>query len=258
MMVCRKDDVKRLDTISEVKGFAVTAVAVAGLLAVAGCASAPPTLGGAPDLSVVSSNALPPPGRADFTAPLAPSYLGPSDLLQVTVAGIDWLTDQEIRLDSSGEMSFPLAGPVAAAGLTPRELETLLAQQLVKRGQLVNPQVTVNVKETFSRSVTIEGQVKKAGVYPVSGKITLLQAIALAQSTDEFSSLDDVVVFRTVDNQRYAALYDLKAIRRGVYADPDIYPNDIVMVGDDRGRRLFRDLLAIIPLITTPLVVAIR
>jgi len=67
-----------------------------------------------------------------------------------------------------------------------------------------------------------------------------------------------VVVFRTVDNQRYAALYDLKAIRRGVYADPDIYPNDIVMVGVDRGRRLFRDLLAIIPLITTPLVVAIR
>jgi polysaccharide export outer membrane protein len=174
------------------------------------------------------------------------------------VAGIDWLTDQEIRIDSSGEMSFPLAGPVTAAGLTPRELEALLVEQLVKRGQLVNPQVTVNVKETLSRSVTIEGQVKKAGIYPITGKITLLQAIALAQSTDEFSSLDDVVVFRTVGNQRYAALYDLKAIRHGVYEDPAIFSNDIVLVGDDRGRRLFRDLLAIIPLVTTPLVVAIR
>lgn len=258
MKVCRKNDVRRLFTIKKAQGFAGNAFALVGLLALAGCASGPPTLGGAPNLSVVPSNALPSPGRADFMASVAPSFLGPSDLLQVTVAGIDWLTDQEIRIDSSGEMSFPLAGSVAAAGLTPRELETVIAEQLVKRGQLVNPQVSVNVKEALSRSVTIEGQVKKAGIYPITGKITLLQALALAQSTDEFSSLDDVVVFRTVDNQRYAALYDLKAIRHGVYEDPAIFPNDIVMVGDDRGRRLFRDLLAIIPLVTTPLVVAIR
>lgn len=249
---------RRLYTIKKAQGFAGPALALVGLLALAGCASGRPTLGGAPNLTVVESNALPSPGRADFTAPVAPSFLGPSDLLQITVAGIDWLTDQEIRIDSSGEMSFPLAGSVDAAGLTPRELETLLAEQLVNRGQLVNPQVSVNVKETLSRSVTIEGQVKKAGIYPITGKITLLQAIALAQSTDEFSSLDDVVVFRTVDNQRYAALYDLKAIRHGVYEDPVIFPNDIVMVGDDRGRRLFRDLLSIIPLVTTPLVIALR
>jgi polysaccharide biosynthesis/export protein len=53
-------------------------------------------------------------------------------------------------------------------------------------------------------------------------------------------------------------MYDLGAIRRGAYADPEVFANDVVVVGDSPQRRLFRDLLQVIPLITTPLVIALQ
>jgi polysaccharide export outer membrane protein len=71
----------------------------------------------------------------------------------------------------------------------------------------------------------------------------------------ELAKLDDVVVFRKVNGQRYAALYNLQAIRRGNYDDPQIYANDVVIVGESGARRLFRDLLAIVPVLTSPLVI---
>ena len=117
--------------------------------------------------------------------------------------------------------------------------------------------MTVNLKETVSQVVTIEGQVAKPGLYPVVGRMSLMRAIATAQGTTEFSQLNDVVIFRTVNGQRLAALYDLKAIRHGAYADPEVFANDVVMVGDSAARHFFKDALAVTPLITTPLIIAV-
>lgn len=225
--------------------------------ALSACASSPPVIGGAPGLEVLSASDLPAPQFGDFALNSIPNFLGPNDLVNVTVAGVDWLTDLEMRIDSSGELSIPLAGPVSAAGLTPRQLEVILTDRLIANGQMVAPQVSVNVMEAQSRSVTIEGQVRRPGIYPVNARITLLQALALGQGTDEFSALNEIVVFRTVAGQQYAALYDVEAIRLGAYPDPAIYPNDIVMVGEERSRRLFKDLIAVVPLFTSPLVIAI-
>ncbi len=79
-----------------------------------------------------------------------------------------------------------------------------------------------------------------------------MRAIAQAEGTDEYSRLDDIVVFRTVEGQRMAALYDLNAIRHGAYSDPEVYANDVIMVGDSNTRRLFKDILSIVPALATP------
>jgi polysaccharide biosynthesis/export protein len=121
-----------------------------------------------------------------------------------------------------------------------------------------DPQVTVNLEETVSQVVTVDGQVTRPGLYPVIGRMTLMRAVANAGGTAEFARLDDVVVFRTVAGQRYAALYNLRAIRRGVYADPEIFANDIVVVGDSQARRIFRDILQAAPLITTPIIALVQ
>ena len=99
---------------------------------------------------------------------------------------------------------------------------------------------------------------EKPGIYPVLGRMSLTRAIASAEGTTEFSSLDDVVVLRTISDRQYAALYSLKSIRKGLYADPEIFPNDVVMVGESRGRRIFKDFLAVVPLLTTPIIVALQ
>ena len=204
---------------------------------------------------MVQSDNLPPPDRTDMAA--RPYYVGPFDKLTIDVFGIEALSNKEFQVDAGGRMAFPLIGSVEVAGKTPSEVSTVIAERL--RGQFIrNPQVTVNLKETVSQVITIEGEVKQPGLYPVVGRMTLLRAVATAKGTTEFTSLRDVVVFRTSGGQKYAALYDLRAIRNGVYSDPEVFANDVVMVGESRGRRLFRDLLSVAPLLTTPLIIALQ
>ena len=114
------------------------------------------------------------------------------------------------------------------------------------------------MKESLNQFVTVDGQVTQPGNYPVVNQMTLMRAVAAARGAGEFAKLEDVVVFRTVGNQRMAALYNLGAIRRGYYPDPAIYPKDVVVVGDSPARRLFRDLISTAPLLTAPIILLTR
>lgn len=224
-------------------------------LVLAGCSTS--KVGGAANLAVVQGEVLPQPTRADLISMDRPYFVGSFDKLTIDVFGIKELSEKEVQVDASGRMSFPLIGTLEAAGKTPREIAAEMESRL--RGQYIrDPQVTINLKETVSQVVTIEGAVKEPGLYPVVGKMTLMRAIATAKGTTEFSSLDDVVVFRTVAGKDYAGLYNLSAIRKGNYADPEVFANDVVMVGESRGRRLFRDFLQIAPLLTAPIILLLQ
>jgi polysaccharide export outer membrane protein len=231
----------------------------ASALTLGGCAygSSGGRLGETGAATVVASSELPAPGRADMVGASRPYLIGPFDQLVIDVFGIEELANRQITADAAGRISFPIAGVIDAAGMTPAELSEEIVRRL-KAGFVRDPQVTVNLKETTSQVVTVDGQVKLPGVYPVIGQMTLMRAVATARGVDEFAKLDDVVVLRTVDGQRYAALYNLAAIRRGNYDDPEIFANDTVIVGDSTQRRLFKDLLQIVPLLTTPIIVALQ
>lgn len=225
------------------------------MLALAGCASTKlrPAMG----IQEVVGTELPPPDRSDLSAAERPYYIGPFDELLIDVFGVPEFSKKVVQVDASGRISFPLIGELEAGGKTPREVSMLIEDGL--RGKYIrSPDVTINLQKTVSQTVTVEGEVREPGLYPVGGKTTLLRAIAAAKGTTEFSKLDDVVIFRTVKGTDYAALYNLKQIRSGSYPDPEIYANDVVMVGESRGRRIFRDLLSVVPLLTYPLVVALQ
>lgn len=197
---------------------------------------------------------MPAPQRTDFAAVDREYYLGPRDLVTIDVFGAPELKQQEVEIDSGGRVAFPLAGSVEATGRTPEELAAAIADRL-RGSYFKDPMVTVNVVRLSSQVVTVEGEVEEPGIYPVVNRMTLMGAVASAKGTTNFSGLEDVVVFRTVGDRRYAALYNLRAIRDGMYDDPQIYANDVVMVGESRGRRLFQDALTILPVLTTPLIV---
>jgi len=227
-----------------------------GLMAsLAGCGGKV-VLGGDPQLSVLDATELPVPRGADLSGGVQPYYVGAFDRLTIDVFGIDELAQRDIQVDANGKISYPLVGVVDVAGKTAGDVEKLLTERL-KAAYVRDPQVTVNIKEMVSRVVTVDGEVKKPGIYPVVGRMSLLRVIARAEGTNEFSKLDDVVIFRTVAGQRYAALYNLDAIRHGAYPDPEVYANDVVTVGDSRSRRLFKDFLAVFPALATPIVIAV-
>jgi polysaccharide biosynthesis/export protein len=231
-------------------------VSIALIMTLSACAGKT-TLGGAQNIKVVPGTELPAPDRTDLFAEARPYLIGPFDKLTIDVFGIDELSKQEVQTDASGRISFPLAGVIEAAGRTPAEVENEIEARL--RGRYIrDPQVTVNLKETVSQVITVDGQVKEPGLYPVIGKMTLMRAVATAKGTAEFAKLEDVVIFRTVNGQEMAALYNLSAIRRGNYGDPEVFANDVVVVGDSKARRLFKDALQIVPALATPLILLLN
>lgn len=219
------------------------------------CAHKVPPLGG-PQVQVMDTAALPVPAGAVDGEGRRTFRIGPFDRLIIEVFGVEDL-EQELQVDGSGDIVMPLAGRIEAEGLTPIELSERIAQRLKER-YIRDPQVSVNLKETLSQTVTVDGEVKDPGLYPVVGEMTLMRAVAQAKGTAEFAKLDDVVVFRTVQDQRYVGLYNLEAIRRGNYTDPEIYAGDVVIVGDSPQRRLMRDLLGASSLLATPLVALVQ
>lgn len=223
---------------------------IAAALALSACAT--PPLESTKTLTAVPGAALPPPTRADLAAQARPYLIGPFDKITIDVFGVEELS-KEVQADASGRIALPLAGVMEAAGRTPAELAKMIETRLRAR-YVRDPQVTVNLKETVSQVITVDGEVKEPGLYPVVGRMTLSRAVATAKGSTEFAKLSDVVIFRNVNGQRMAALYSLKDVRRGRIDDPEVFANDMVIVGDSQARRVFRDILQASPLFTTPII----
>jgi polysaccharide export outer membrane protein len=230
----------------------VRLISVFLILCLAGCAGTRP-LGGGEGIRVVQASDLPPPAGIEPGLPLRPYRVGINDELLVDVIGFEELQNRKFVVDSTGHISVPLAGSVVAVDRTPKEIEEAIIAQM--RGNFVrDPIVAVNISVGRSRRITVDGEVKEPGLYPVTGRLTLMQSVAQAKGVAEFAKQEDVVVFRTVGDDRMVALYNLAAIRRGAYPDPEVFADDVVVVGESRARRLFRDIIQSAPLLVSPLV----
>lgn len=171
--------------------------------------------------------------------------VGAQDLIEISVFQVGDL-NRTVRVNSNGQISLPLIGLVQAGGKTVQELEAHIAEKLSSE-YLQNPQVSVFVKEFTSQRVTLEGAIKSPGIYPITGRTSLLQAIAMADGVTDLANLQGIVVFRTVDGQKMAAVFDLSQIRAGDAVDPQVYGDDIVVVDQSGARTGLRRVLEAIP-----------
>ncbi|MDZ3831686.1 MAG: polysaccharide biosynthesis/export family protein [Sphingopyxis sp.] len=240
--------------------FIVSSVAAAVLLS--GCAKGRAPVASVPNAPTTLLSDLPKPAGSDVMRSTRMAYVGPFSELRVEVFGVPEL-QRDVMADGEGNFSFPLVGAVAAAGKTPTTIADEIRDKLVGR-YVRDPQVSVNFKSSDnplavqSMVVTVDGQVNKSGAYPVVGRVTLMRAVALAGGVNEFAKLEDVVVFRDVDSTSYVGIYNLEAIRRGNYPDPEIFPNDVVVVGDSPARRRFKDILQVVPAFLSPIILLAR
>lgn len=171
--------------------------------------------------------------------------IGAQDLLEIRVFGIEEM-DKEVRVNSNGQISLPLIGGVLAGGKTIPELQKDMEDKL-KNGFLQDPQVSVFVKEFTSQRVTVEGSLKKPGIYPLTGKTTLLQAIALAEGVDDLADLKGVIIFRNVKGRRMGAVFDLSKVRSGMAPDPQIYGDDVIVVQNSGTKSAYRTFIQSAP-----------
>jgi polysaccharide export outer membrane protein len=174
--------------------------------------------------------------------------IAPLDTLKVAVFQVPDLSG-EFEVDLTGHIALPLLGNVKAVDLTTAELDQRITQQLGAK-YLQKPDVSIGVKSSTRRNVTVDGSVRQPGMFPVNGPMTLMQAIAMARGTDENANPRRVAIFRQIEGKRMAAAFDLTSIRRGQMEDPKIYSGDIIVVDGSSVRAIQREILTALPILS--------
>lgn len=186
---------------------------------------------------------------APSVVPLEEGYkIAPMDKLAIKVFRMEDMSG-EYDVDLAGHISLPLIGELDAANLTTAELDDALTRKLGEK-YLENPDVSVALKQSVGRMVTLDGAVREPGSYPVMRNLTLIQAVAMAKGVTEDSNPRRVAVFRTINGKRQAAAFDLVDIRRGQATDPAIYPGDIIVVDGSAIKELQKQILQGLPILS--------
>ena len=118
--------------------------------------------------------------------------VGPQDVLTISVWDQPNLSGK-FSVEADGTFTFPLIGRIKAGGLSLREVESELRSRL-DQGFLRNPQVSVAVDQYRSQRVYVVGEVRTAGTYPLTGDMTLIEALARAGSTTDRARYEAVIV----------------------------------------------------------------
>lgn len=164
-------------------------------------------------------------------APAADYRISPTDLVEITVFQQPEL-ERKLRVSQNGTVSLPLVGTVEIGGKTLNEAQTALSDKL--REFVINPQVTVFVREYANKKFVVLGEVQKPGSYdlPTENKLTVMEAVALAGGFTPIAAPDRTRVIRAVDGQSQTIPIVVSDITKRGEKDKDIslQAGDVVYV----------------------------
>jgi len=150
---------------------------------------------------------------------MAAYSVAPGDVLRIAVWKEPELSgDAFVRLD--GMITVPLVGDVKAAGKTTEQIATEVRTRL--RPFLETPQVTVTVSQAVSARFYVIGEVTTSGAFPLTGRITILQALALAGGFREFAKRERIVLIREKHGERKAIPFNFRDLEAGINLEQNI------------------------------------
>lgn len=159
-------------------------------------------------------------------------FIGPEDVLDVTVWKNADLSSQHVIVRPDGRISLPLIGDITAVGKTSAQLASDISAKL--REFKEHPQVSIVVKEVNSYAIYVLGEVARPGKYPLKSKTTLLQAITIASGFTPMAARNTIVVFRFGkeggNRIKLKASYDDIVLRDGASQDIELKPGDQIVV----------------------------
>lgn len=218
-------------------------------LTVAGCSTGGSAVRSGTATAVITSRtAMPPPDTTSSGGVyigVSDYRIGPQDLIDISVFQVADLA-RTVRVNTAGQISLPLVGTLQAGGLTVQDLEIAIAKKLEDKF-LQNPQVTVFIKEYASQRVTVEGAVVRPGIFPLTGRTSLLQCIAISGGLLPLADPKGVVIFRQVGGKKMAAVFDIKAIRAGNAEDPLVYGDDVIVVDTSGSKTALSHFIQAVP-----------
>jgi polysaccharide export outer membrane protein len=128
-----------------------------------------------------------PTGRPGAPAIDAEYHISPPDTLRITVRP-EPIVEREVVVRPDGRISFDLIGDVDVRGRTVPDVRLEIANRL--KEFIVQPDVTVELMRSESRTFYILGEVSRPGAYPLIGDVTALYALGMAGGPTRFASQD--------------------------------------------------------------------
>jgi len=159
--------------------------------------------------------------------------LRPHDMIEVKVFQEDDLTST-LRISKDGSVNFPLIGVVRVGGRSP-QMAAAAIRDLLARDYLVNPQVSVTVRDFSKQRFTVLGEVQKPGAYelPDHDSIGLLEAIGMAGGYTRIAEPAKITLKRVINGTESVIRLNAKKMARDEEsASVEIKPGDVVTVGE--------------------------
>jgi len=162
--------------------------------------------------------------------------IGPKDLLEITVLGVQEINKLVVRVSEESRITLPLLGEVGVGDLTKFELEKKLAGLAGEKIVVNTPQVTVHIVEYRSRRVSVVGAVEKPGPFELLGRQTVLAAISEAGGLTRDAG-EDIFVIRQLPGGESTSIR-LSIDGLFVQGDPKLNialePGDVINVPVDK------------------------
>ena len=153
--------------------------------------------------------------------------IGPGDMLHLKVLEAPDL-EQAARVNDAGTLTLILGGKVQVAGLTPAEAALAIERALVEGHYVLTPHVSVTTEQTATQNVTILGQVRSPGSYPIATPRPILDVIALAGGLNDLAQRK-VTIQRHSTKERVDYVLSNSA-NAALDANVPVYPGDTVLV----------------------------
>jgi polysaccharide export outer membrane protein len=160
-----------------------------------------------------------------------PGYrIGAGDNLEINVWKEQEASVQSVIVRPDGKITLPLVKEVDVLGLTPAELEKVLVAKLASK--IIQPDVTVVVREIRSKKVYLVGAVNKVGPVPLLSNMTVLQVLAEAGGITEYGKKKKIYVMRTENGKQVKLPFNYDAVVKGEHMEQNIQvlPDDTIVV----------------------------
>jgi polysaccharide export outer membrane protein len=145
-------------------------------------------------LPIARADDAPRPGADALPFAAVATYrLQPGDVIEISVWKEPDLK-REALVRSDGGVSFPLAGDLRVAGLTPTEVRVELESRL--REFIPDVTASVAVLAINGNQVYVVGKVNRPGVYKFDRPVDVMQVLSLAGGATEFAEVDDIRILR--------------------------------------------------------------
>ena len=157
-----------------------------------------------------------------FSAENLPPYIiGCGDVLEILTWKEEAFSIPEALVRTDGKITMPLINDVVAAGKTPEQLQKDLEVKL--KDYVTNPEVTVTVRDPGSHRFYILGEVQRTGEYPLTKRLTVLQAFALAGGFTEWASKKEILLVRKKDGKDITLRINYKDLADGENLENNVY-----------------------------------